>query len=352
MLNQKTCIYCGRSDIKFCRSHVLPRGLGSFQYQPTLQERVCSECDTEIGKSEDRFIHNGIAPFFRNKVGIKGRSAFNRKHFGKRPIEAKAVDPITKYEILTEPSEDGRNYQSLPQMVLDDLNGHHARITLFGKGDITADVLKKEIHQTGLIGKLKVTCFGISKEQEDHIMFLLGITEVVTDNGEEGISMLPAKVTAELTCDKHYFQAIAKIGLHYYLMVEQTYHNGSESILGPVRRFIRYGAGDIESFVKQQRGHLTADTAKGLRPKFYSHFFVGHINNNEIIVNLQFFVGPDCYPAYYRVQLAINPFGIAIHPISFGHHYVYWDPEERHKHPGFHGVVQPLAAANYIIIPP
>ena len=350
MTKRVVCIYCGRSDVKFCKSHVLPRGLGKFQNQPTLLHRVCGECDSAIGKFEDQFIHCGIAAFFRNKIGIKGRSSFRRGHVGRPPIETIARDPITKYEILVEPTDDGQNFQSLPQLIVDDTKGNCARITLFNKKDITAELLSDEIKKTRLKGKLKVTPFGLTQTQEDHIFSLLKISIVETSGGD-GFSIIPVQTKSKLTCDERYFQALAKIAFHYYLISEQSYHNGSESIFDPLRQFIRYGKGDIDSFVNQKRGHLTVDTAKGLRPKFYGHLFVGHLNRTAVIVNLQFFIGPGCYPPYYQVLLARNPFTVAIPLVSFGHHYVYFNPDELQKHQGYNGIVQKLGAANHIIIP-
>lgn len=353
MANTKACIYCGSSDVPFCKAHVLPDSLGSFQNQPTLRGKVCAKCDSAIGQYEDQFVHSGIAAFMRPRIGLKGRSPFRRKHVGQGPIELKTKDPITGYEILIEPTDDGQpsnqlqQCKALPQVIVDDQKGNQRIIKLFDK-EITPQSLRQAIKNTGLTGQLKVMPLGLTKVQEDHIFALLKIehTEI---SGEDAVgSILPIRATAAVTCDKRYFQAIAKIAFHYYLVSEECYFNGFEPTLEPIRRFIRYGEGQMESFVRQRRGYLTADTANGWRPKYYGHIFVANVSNKSINIRLKFFIGPDCDPSFYDVVLSSNPFTIHIRPFSFGHNYAYFKPHERK---GYDGVMQNLGAANRIIVP-
>jgi len=353
MANTKACIYCGRSDVPFCKAHVLPDSLGSFQNQPTLRGKVCAKCDSAIGQYEDQFVHSGIAAFMRPRIGLKGRSPFRRKHVGHGPIELKTKDPITGYEILIEPTADGQpsnqlqQCKALPQVIVDDQKGNQRIIKLFDK-EITPQSLRQAIKNTGLNGQLKVMPIGLTKVQEDHIFALLKI-EYTEISGEDAVgSIIPIRATAAVTCDKRYFQAIAKIAFHYYLVSDDSLSQGSETAFELVRRFIINGDGDIEQFVKQKHGYLTADTANGWRPPYYGHIFVGHVSSKSITINIKFFIGPDCDPSYYDVVISSNTFIIHIRPFSFGHNYAYFQPHERK---GYDGVMQNLGAANRIIIP-
>lgn len=358
MATEGSCIYCQRSDIEFCRAHVLPRGLGNFQDQPTLVEKVCAKCDSIIGQYEDQFIHCGIAAFMRPRLGLRGRSAFRRGHVGQDSIELKTTDPISGYEILVEPTEEVQpahemhQCKALPQLVLEDSEGKTSIVKLFhddGLKEISASTLKEDVKKTGLNGRLRITAFGLTQEQEEYIFSLLKVEETEVSGKKGEPQVIPVKSQAQVTCDKRYFQAVAKIAFHYYLISEDCLHDGYEDKFEPIRRFILNGEGEIEDFVQTRRGYLTRDTANGWRPKYYGHIFVGNVNRRAIDIKLKFFIGPDCDLPYYDVTVCKNPFAILLRHFSFGHNYVYYEPGES-KH-GYKGIMQKLGAANRIILP-
>ena len=66
------CIYCG---IQFDSSkgqgdHVLPVQLGEFRNDKRFR-RICPECNSQIGKSEQQFLACGPEAFFRRIVKPK-----------------------------------------------------------------------------------------------------------------------------------------------------------------------------------------------------------------------------------------------------------------------------------------
>ncbi len=358
MAQEESCIYCQRLGVEFCRAHILPRSLGGFQNQPTLLDKVCAECDSAIGQYEDQFVHCGIAAFMRPRIGLRGRSSFRRGHVGHKAIEARTTDPITGYEILIEPTEEVQptnelpQCKALPQLVVEDTDGKTGIVPLFTDDDLKAvssESLKDDINKTGLSGRLKITPFGLTSEQEEYVFSLLKIeeTEVTGEHGEPQI--IPVKSRAKVTCDERYFQAVAKIAFHYYLISEDCLHIGYELPFDQVRRFIRYGKGDVGEFIQQKRGFLTRETQLGWRPKYYGHILVASVNMQAINIKLKFFFGPDCDPTYYDVLLCKNPFSIILEPYSFGHIYAYFEPNERE---GYDGIMQKLGAANKIVLPP
>ena len=123
---------------------------------------------------------------------------------------------------------------------------------------------------------------------------------------------------------------------------------GSESVFDPVRRFIRYGDGETQSFVNQQRGNLVSDLDKGYRPKYYGHFLIGDVNNQRVMSFLQLFVGRDIDPPHYAVFLGRNPRSILLPTETFGHFYSYLEPNKRQS---YAGTMQKLGATSRIIIP-
>lgn len=356
-MKMKTCIYCGGSDKKFCKAHILPKSLGKFENQPTLLGKVCAECDNKIGNYEDHFTHTGLAALLRSRIGLlqdKNRSPFRRGHVGHGPIDMK-INYLGTDDVLLEPDGVGDNelppVTLLAQLHFIYADGKKKCIRIKPESFTPADVLQ-------IIGETipkQMAVFGVTNEEYEHICEAFRQAGR-TLSGKEEIrpptdkSVLPVLATGIMTCDKRYFQAIAKIAFHYYLGVNlgNCYLNGSEDAFNPVRRFIRYGVGDPKSFVFQKEGYFIDDLRIGWSPPFYGHIFVAEVSNKCIKVKAQFFVGPDIDPPYYEVLLCQKPFIISIQPTIFGHNYVYIEPSKRKK---YTGTMHQLGVNNRIIIP-
>jgi hypothetical protein len=358
MSKLEVCIYCGRSDKKFCKAHILPLSFGPFENQPTLLNKVCAECDTEIGKSEDQFTHNGLAAFLRPQIGLaedERRSPFRRRFAGQGPIDAK-IKYLGTNDVLIEPDGVGDNNlppaNPIPQLHFIYANGTKKCIRINPESFTSADVLQ-------IIGEkipTQIATFGVTNEEYEHICdafnqagrTLSGKQEIRPPTDKPVLPVLAAGI---LRCDKRYFQAIAKIAFHYYLGVKlgNCYLNGSEDVFNPVRRFIRYGEGDPETFVNQREGYFVDDLRNGWRPPYYGHIFMADVSSKYIKVKAQFFVGPNIDPPYYEVLLCQKPFIVSIQPTIFGHNYVYIEPSKRNQ---FAGTIHQLGVNNRIIIPP
>jgi hypothetical protein len=356
-MKMKACIYCGGSDKKFCKAHILPRSLGAFENQPTLLNKVCAECDTEIGKFEDQFTHTGLSALLRPQIGLAGdqsRSPFRRGHVGHGPIDMK-IKYLGTDDVLVEPDGVGDNdlppVTPLPQLHLIYTDGKKKCIRIKPESFTSADVSQ-------IIGDTipkQMAVFGVTSEQYELICdafcqagrTLSGKQEIRPPGDKPVLPVLTDGIT---TCDKRYFQAIAKIAFHYYLgmKLDNCYLNGSEDVFSLVRRFIRYSEGDPESFVTQKKGYFVDDFRTGWRPPFYGHIFIAEVSNKCIKVKTQFFVGPDIEPPYYEVLLCQRPFIVSIQPTIFGHNYVYIEPSERKK---YTGTMHQLGVNNRIIIP-
>ena len=358
-MNTKACIYCGRAEKKFCKAHILPKSLGKFENQPTLLEKVCAECDTEIGKFEDQFTHTGLAALFRPQLGLAGdehRSPFRRPFAGHGPIDMTIKYPGTNDDVLLEPTGDQDNNKLplamfLPQLRVIYADGKKKRIRINPESFTTAEVLQI----TGETIPKQIEMFGLTNEEYENICEAFRQAGIPLSDEQQvtpptNKSVIPVVTRGTFSYDKRYFQAIAKIAFHYYLgmNLSNRYLNGSEDVFNPVRRFIRYGEGDPESFVSQKEGYFIDDLRIGWKPPFYGHIFVSEVSNKCIKVKAQFFVGPDIDPPYYEVLLCRKPFIISIQPTIFGHNYVYIEPSKRKQ---YAGTMHELGVNNRIIIP-
>lgn len=356
-MKTKACIYCGASDKKFCKAHILPQSLGKFENQPTLLERVCPDCDNKIGEFEDQFAHTGLAALLRPTIGLvqdKNRSPFRRGHVGHGPIDMK-----NKYlgidDVLFEPNGVGDVDLPpgipLPQLHLIYADGKKKCIRI-NPSSITSAKVLQYIGETPL---KQMVVLGVKNEEYENICVAFRQAGIPLSDEQQvspptGKPVIPVVTRGTFTYDKRYFQAITKIAFHYYLgmNLSNCYLNGSEDVLNPVRRFIRYGEGSPEMFVSQRQGYFVDDLRNGWRPPYYGHIFVAEVSNRCIKVKEQFFVGPNIDPPYYEVLLCQKPFIISIQPTIFGHNYAYIEPSKRKQ---YSGTMHQLGVNNRIIIP-
>ena len=352
--HQNKCIYCNTSHELCRKAHLLPLGLGAFENQRTLKHRVCSPCDSEIGKCEEQLIKCGPEAILRIALGIKGRSGsrstspLRRSHAGQEALQFKVPYPDTDYEVLAEPIPGTRNWQPLPQIVIIAPNGECRQI-LVTEG-MTPEELERRVSSTGIKGKVIFWPIAGIKEEQDRVVNLFNQTKF--SSGEYLDLNIrpcnePAKLIGTIRVDKRYFRAIAKIAFHYFLAYYDGF-DGSELVFDPIRRFIRYGNGKIEFFVRQERGNLVSDLDKGYRPKYYGHFLIGNVDNQKVMCFLQLFIGRDIDPLHYVVFLGRNPRNILLPTETFGHFYSYLEPDKRK---GYAGTMQKLGVSSRIIIP-
>ena len=356
-MKKKVCIYCGRSDKKFCRAHILPQNLGKFKNQPTLLEKVCAECDNKIGEFEDQFAHSGLAALLRPKIGLtkdKNRSPFRRGHLGHKPIDMK-----NKYlgidDVLFEPDGvgDGDLPPAMPLPQLHFIYSNNKKKCFRIKPEsFTSTEVSRLIGNTRPV---QMAAFGLTPQEYEHIcdafrqagLTLSGTQEIHPPSDKE---VLPILAQGTTSCDKRFFQAVAKIAFHYYLgmNLSNCYMDGTEDVFDPLRRFIRFSKGTLETFVSQREGYFVDDLRNGWKPPYYGHIFVAEVSNKCINVKAQFFVGPDIDPPYYEVLLCQKPFILRIKPTIFGHNYVYIKPSKRTQ---YAGMMHQLGVNNRIIIP-
>lgn len=353
MKSGNKCIYCGSQE-GLCRAHIVPRGLGTFRDQPTLENKVCRSCDTEIGKAEEQLIKCGPEAFHREVLGIKGRSGekatspFRRKHAGQGPLKLKMKYPGTNYDILVELIPGSHNFQALPQIVVIGQDGKCEHVLVNDK-TLTSERLHDEIRATGLKGHVMLWPLGFEGEEEKWIDRITEGLKII--EGSIDLNFKPyngkASGNCELQVDARYFRAIAKIGFHYFLAYTERF-TGEEDAFLPLKNFIRYGKGRLEEFVRTSRKTKIREIEKGYVPKYYGHFVIGEAEPNKICAHLQLFFGHDVNPLWYEVHLGENPMTILLTPETFGHFYNYFKPDDRQ---GFDGEIQALGTAVRIILP-
>jgi len=358
MMTEEKCIYCGRSDRLCRRAHAIPACMGTFENQPALKNRVCQECDTEIGKCEGQLIKCGIEAILRIKARIKGRSGedyssvFARKHYGHGPTRLKMKFPYTGWEVLVEPTKDGENCKPLPQIVMIDSDGNCEQILIKDPMKLTAKELSSRIKKLKRHNWIKAWAVQLDDNAADHIFGLLkelGMydSEEVVTNIRPMNGTIKLKASGEITYGREYFRAIAKIGFHYFLLHSKLF-NGSEQEFEAIRQFIRYGEGDVRKFLAKGSSNLAHDTSGRDRPDFYAHVLRTDISCEQIAVFIQLFIGHDYKPNWHKVILSVKNHPVLLTSEEFGHYYRYLDPQNRVQ---YDGVIEKISVAQTIKMP-
>lgn len=336
------CIYCDTDNPKWVKSHVVPRLMGTFKNQPSLLNRVCVDCDKEIGKCEALLAKCTIEAVLLKHIGIVGRhrekslSPFRKGHSGYPPIRMVTILPGYDNETRVEPIGDSTNADILPQLILIDAQGNYEELVINNPDCISItewSLLLKKCFE----GKVKdLKAIEISNEQFTLIKRVFnkyGIT--FTSEEDVNISPLHAHVLAEgcVTYDKRYFRAIAKIAFHYFLLHSKLF-DGSEAEFKSIHRFIRYGEGDEWNLIEKGNQSIAQDPSGRDRPSYYGHVLRTEIASKVISVYVQLFIGHDYMPEWYRVHLSQKMRKVFLQTEEFGHYYKYFEPNKRSQYDG------------------
>lgn len=120
---------------------------------------------------------------------------------------------------------------------------------------------------------------------------------------------------AEFVVSLAYWQALAKIAFHYYLVHNCRGFVGSERAFRRIRRFVRHG-GDPTSFFKSNEKPFIvpfgSDGPGTVRaPTTWCHLLAANDSEMDIVVYVQLFVGPGSVPRPNYVSLAETDVGVS-----------------------------------------
>jgi hypothetical protein len=332
--------------------HYLPAGLGSFRGVEPLQDRVCRDCNNQLGRLDEVFLRTGFAGFFRHVADIAGRdkerpSPFQRGAAGVPPIEMRGAAPGTQYEILWELIPGTNNAQPLRQVVFEDPDGRTHRVQITDRMKEEPGLLQAEIRTRGLeAAKLSVSWAPVEDIpwMNELLASLIGAPPgpwEAPDFRVDGIT-LPATVTIK----EEYFRAIAKIGFHYVLKVFPDL-TGQEAQFDLVRNYIWQGSGGgPKRPVRQLTRQIVGELQRGHRPRYWAHILGASRTSTLIVAHAQFFVGPRSLPLPFEIFIGANPAVLYMPPERRGHLFIM-DPAARET--GHAGVMESLFTTTYII---
>jgi hypothetical protein len=312
---------------------------------------VCQGCNHSFGRFEQQLSQASPLGFFRGVVGPNlGRRAGRG---GLRQSGALGV-PAPQHLMqrwgvswLVRPLDDPRDAEPVDQIVILDDAGVEHQIRLFA--GMSEERLREEIARCGM-GRMKEVT--LLCEPEDFAQFTTVIQklcaeckvteEQIIDSGDQRV---PYRVEFRVTIA--YFQAIAKIAFHYYLIHNRRGYTGGEAIFDGARDFIQNG-GDPKALFRPPERHFFIPFGRGhagyrIVPKDWCHLCAADESRDVIVVYLQFFLGPGSVPKPIYVALGSIPNPVAMPDSVWGHVFQYdASPEGR-----FAGQVDPVTITHH-----
>jgi hypothetical protein len=272
MMDPSPCIYCGKSQKKLGREHVIPRAFGTFGELTPVLHCVCGDCNNFFSKEFEREVYRGsLEALQRWKRGLK--SPGTKKEIDSRRVRLTAVggeidglrlDPITN-DVESQVEVRRLDTGELVQFTLEELR----RLTPADAGKF--DFLKHKL------------CVSEPAHHEQFAAEFLRLGFLVDSRSE--LKSIPMPVGTRLSAklavsmDTKTARAMGKISFNYLALV-----CGSEFVLRPdfdsMRDFIRQGKLPAKATVIAAG---MQENARRLSPEHVAHFLTLHLDSQSTV---------------------------------------------------------------------
>ncbi len=344
MTRTEKCIYCGNSfnPNKGEGDHIIPVQLGEFRNDIRFR-RICTLCNSKIGRSEQQFLLCGIESFFRDLVKPK---IPKKRQRGRSQIKASmgvpgpqsTIDHGDHRELVKRSKDNPTNIFPVNQIVIHDDQGNEYFIELFS--GMCPEHLKAKLEKYG-ISKINKIWLHWDMEHQSEFQQLMKKTWPKSElhslpETEAGIPQVKGRITFKVT--DHYFRSLAKIAFHYYLVHSRRGFRGDEQCFGPMRDFIMNGGND-KTFFNQSGPKFVipfGEIPSGcvITPNQWCHIIAADETNKVAVVYLQLFVGRGCVPKPHHIKLADINSSILIPSSTWGHVYLYDESQRSDRYAG------------------
>lgn len=332
------CIYCAR-NLPDGKEHWFPKWLGRYDGVDTLCDRVCDECNRNLGQSVDQ-VHSrsGPAAAARYHMRIEGDDTDWEKA---NPVMygSQSSEPHTTIEAWTEgeqirwllediPGSDPIRRRRARQIVVKSDNGEAIAVRIPNRVD--AQWVEKALAERGLVGAtlthivcepensartitsedfppwLRAALAPSFPQENEKIWFYGGDGDPVETQGRVFLGMTSGVI-----------RGIAKLAFHYLLRFDGTV-TGAEDEFRPLREFIYSGSGSCQSFVDLASRSFVMSPRRGVTPSGVWHALMAESSSDGILrVRVALFQGHPFYGVDpHKVTLGRDPF---TRTLRFGH---------------------------------
>jgi hypothetical protein len=291
------CIYCKESKPP-SKEHHLSEGLGTFKAYKPLTNKVCKECNIEIGKAEEPFLRTSRIGFLREYYNIsskkkhKEENPFYRGSHGTPAIKITGIDrhdgKQREWEI-----EDGGIVQKRALYLVDDEGKNHV-LVIDDKIKTGSDLLKKQ-KEMGL-ENAKPVDFDASEEDMELVTSIMvsAFPKAKFEMREREKNLV---IDVQIHFEEHdsFYRTLAKIAFHYFLTYFPTF-TGLETEFEPIKRFIWEGGSEvvINHFIHEENEPILYESRKkGYLTNKLFHIIVIETHKSFIFGRIELFCNED-----------------------------------------------------------
>lgn len=319
------CIYCGSSE--YSDEHWIPRGLGTFRGYTPLVERVCEACNRRLGRLDEELVRTGIAPLYLTRLGVAGRTSHERRN--PMYFRAGGTEPPNKLTqvrsdgvtVLREPFRDVNGRDSsrvLRQLIVRHRDGHAVPVPFppdCTEARLLQSLTNKDLRD-GVVEEFYTSDADI--EAAEPLRLVANVEALLNRvfpqfrlrvwHGQQSGGPATHEFSSAVTLD--YFRAVVKFAFHYFLWAAHRVCDGNEPEFREVREAVCSVAWD-DSLVCATAEQFVPALAEGRVPRTVSHFLGALVRNQEAVVYVQLFAGPNGVTPPHKVVLGRAPLSLA-----------------------------------------
>jgi len=321
----KQCIYC-RSLVKRGGDgdHVIPRAFGEFRGDKHFCG-VCAACNGKVGRSEEVLVRcSPLALRLEYAIphGANSRRQKRNLQTGARGMPAPEAQAYMPEGVRRVRRIGGGNVAPVDQLVVFDENSQPHFLVL--DPNMSVKTLRQKVKQ---IGVQETRPMDLDLAEINAAKYERLLKHAFPNIKIQWTSSVPAgvhrvRVMATCTYNDHYFRAIAKIALHYFLVYSQWY-SGHEPCFSPIRDFIMNG-GDAAPFFAGKSRFGTQQCTPGFVPAKWHHYLAADESQKYVVAFVNLFVGPSMpLGVEHHIKLAELPSKIIIPNARWAHEFAY-----------------------------
>jgi hypothetical protein len=315
----------------------MPDRMGKFRDGLRFRQ-ICRECNSRIGAHEEQLLR--CAPESHSLRVLNPATARARR--GTKRVGAKDLAPPEvvhlwdDHEERVRYSKDGKRIEKFEHLDILPEKGEAKFIELVPM--MSAHQLRARVKAL-VLGAIKDTRIHALAENWDRYKALVAEAwpkSNFIDRGrtEVGYQVVPVRQGCRVS--KGYWQAVAKIAFHYFLVTSARGYTGAEDDFRQLREFVRNGVGAVEHFfcgpagLGRMRVPPALTDPAGVRLDQWRHLLMLDESKVYAQVGMSLFVGPPHQPTSMHV-LKLGRFrsNLIVPGLKNAHAYVYFaHPDE------------------------
>lgn len=327
------CIYCP-NRVATAREHWIPRAFGNFRGYTPLLNRLCEPCNKALGHELDEVLaRTGPTAFRREALGIRGR----KKHTRVNPFHYHAMSAEPPNTLLMD-REDGAGHllgevhgpgvaRPMRQLLVEKAG---RRMCVPFPSAWTAEHLREALKSRDLQDSALLEVY-VEPGEDPQSVSLRTLLSVVFGKfdamgyGYAGTgTQSRSTVRLKSLVGSAYARALAKVAFHYTLWAVPAI-TGHEPAFGPLKRFIRWGAGEPQHFVQMLATQMMRDLNRAQLLTTPHHLLTAYLHDAGVATAVRFFVDAEHPLPPSLCELAKGKVYSTREDVLSGHLITYWE---------------------------